>query len=564
MPGNQVVVLSISALSNEFIQNVVERVGQEVSVVSVSQLRAARIFNFLLRLRQLSPRKLILAVEDENGAVMLPILKVIGGITRAESVYWISPKGIVSRISTFEILNSLFGLASATLLCTIAYIDAWYKIFRLRSLERVQLKRSTHLKSVLYLKTNLWFGVKAGGSVGHVAGVINGMVSKGLHVTFLAGEKPVMICDEVDQTIVAAPKAYGLPYELNNLRFQSNFLKAIRRAFKERTFDIVYQRLSVMNFLGALVSQIFRIPLVVEYNGSEVWVARNWGNPLRFERLALATENIMLRAAYKIVTVSDVLADELVSRGVERDRIIVYPNCVDPKVFDPARYSDTQRISFRSRFNLNSSTKIVTFVGTFGKWHGADFLARAVQVLCKTEKTWLKSVDVVFMFVGDGLMLPAVKDILSDADCASRCIFTGLISQRDAPYFLAASDVLVSPHVPNPDGSRFFGSPTKLFEYMAMGKGIVAADLDQIGEVLRPSIQINRSRVSDPTADNHLAVLFKPGDLDGLVRSLKLLLDNEDLRAKLGENARGRALERYTWEHHVQTILNELRSDRSD
>ncbi len=59
-------------------------------------------------------------------------------------------------------------------------------------------------------------------------------------------------------------------------------------------------------------------------------------------------------------------------------------------------------------------------------------------------------------------------------------------SQSEAPTYLAISDIVVSPTVPNPDGSPFFGSPTKLFEYMAMGKPIVASDLDQIGEVLTP------------------------------------------------------------------------------
>jgi glycosyltransferase involved in cell wall biosynthesis len=48
---------------------------------------------------------------------------------------------------------------------------------------------------------------------------------------------------------------------------------------------------------------------------------------------------------------------------------------------------------------------------------------------------------------------------------------------------LDACDILVSPHIPLADGSDFFGSPTKIFEYMAMGKGIVASRLGQIGEV---------------------------------------------------------------------------------
>ena len=45
--------------------------------------------------------------------------------------------------------------------------------------------------------------------------------------------------------------------------------------------------------------------------------------------------------------------------------------------------------------------------------------------------------------------------------------------------------------MPNAYGSRFFGSPTKLFEDMAMARAIVASDLDQIGEVLSPAVRID-------------------------------------------------------------------------
>ena len=62
---------------------------------------------------------------------------------------------------------------------------------------------------------------------------------------------------------------------------------------------------------------------------------------------------------------------------------------------------------------------------------------------------------------------------------------TGMIFFIRVSQYLAAYDILVSPHVPNSDGAPFFGSPTKLFEYMTTGKGIVASNLDQIGEVLK-------------------------------------------------------------------------------
>ncbi len=87
--------------------------------------------------------------------------------------------------------------------------------------------------------------------------------------------------------------------------------------------------------------------------------------------------------------------------------------------------------------------------------------------------------------IGAGPELGEAKRVIDAAGFTEAVIFTGLVAQEEGPSYLAACDILVSPHVPNADGTPFFGSPTKLFEYMAMGRGIVASDLDQIGEVLR-------------------------------------------------------------------------------
>jgi glycosyltransferase involved in cell wall biosynthesis len=104
--------------------------------------------------------------------------------------------------------------------------------------------------------------------------------------------------------------------------------------------------------------------------------------------------------------------------------------------------------------------------------------------------------------------------------------------------------VLASPHVANPDGTPFFGSPTKLFEYMAMGKGIVASNLDQIGEVLQ---------------HGRTAWLVAPGDEGGLADGLKRLIDDPSLRETLGAEARREVVARYTWREHTQRTINRLR-----
>jgi glycosyltransferase involved in cell wall biosynthesis len=126
-----------------------------------------------------------------------------------------------------------------------------------------------------------------------------------------------------------------------------------------------------------------------------------------------------------------------------------------------------------------------------------------------------------------------------------RVIFTGAVDHERVPALLDACDVLVAPHVPLADGSAFFGSPTKLFEYMAMGKGIVASRLGQIGDVL-----------------NHeeTALLVEPGDAGALKEAIVRLVESPELREHLGKEAREIAVRSYTWKHNAQRVLDAYRS----
>jgi glycosyltransferase involved in cell wall biosynthesis len=137
-----------------------------------------------------------------------------------------------------------------------------------------------------------------------------------------------------------------------------------------------------------------------------------------------------------------------------------------------------------------------------------------------------------------------VRRILAEGAALEATSFTGLVAQEEGPAHLAACDVLVSPHVPNPDGTPFFGSPTKLFEYMAMGRGIVASNLDQIGEVLE---------------HNRTALLVPPGDADALASAVARLSEDHALRECLGAEARRVALEQHTWRAHTQRTIDCLK-----
>jgi glycosyltransferase involved in cell wall biosynthesis len=245
-----------------------------------------------------------------------------------------------------------------------------------------------------------------------------------------------------------------------------------------------------------------------------------------------------LEAATRIFVVSEVERRNLVERGISAYKIIVNPNGVDIERFRPAAGGREAR----HELGLKDGEVVAGFVGTFGPWHGVEKLAEAI-------KSIPRSVPVRFLLVGSGSLKVEVEKQLESEVNSGRVIFTGAVVHDRVPALLDACDILVAPHVPLADGSDFFGSPTKVFEYMAMGKPIVASRLGQIGEVL---------------TDQETALLVEPGNVSELGAAIVKLTESNELRVRLGSKAREVAEREHTWKHNAQRVLESYQSLTQD
>lgn len=397
--------------------------------------------------------------------------------------------------------------------------------------------RSLYQAGAVYLRSDLWFGVKAGGSVGHIAGVVNNLEAAGGPPLLITTDRIPTVRSETETMVVRPRQRWWPVVEWHQLAFNQVQLDASLARCTDRRVSFVYQRYSLHNYTGMALARRLGVPFVLEYNGSELWVARNWGNPLREEALGERIELLNLRGADLVTVVSEPLRQELLVRGVEERRILVNPNGVDPDMFSP--FVDGAAV--RRRHGLEAKT-VVGFIGTFGPWHGAEVLGEAFGRLLSRHPSARERIRL--LLIGDGTSMPETRRILARHGVLGETAFAGLVPQKEGPAHLAACDVLVSPHVPNRDGSPFFGSPTKLFEYMAMGRGIVASSLGQIAEVLE---------------HERTALLVEPGDPDALAGALARLVDDPELSRRLGTAAREAACERHTWHAHVAAMLHRLR-----
>ncbi len=491
----------------------------------------------LVRLARMKEERFEIVSEDVAWHERILRLHLMGALARAPRKTLRDQGGRVERLGWGPLLTSQLPAWIFRALQAGSSLPRMWAV--LASLALAQRKTPAVLplrrpSSLLFLRSDLWRGLRAGGSVGHISGMAEAFRRRGHGVSFLAADLPAAI-DRDRIPVFTVPPPSTLNFSRWAARFDHSFVltRAGRNLFAGDPPGFIYHRFDEGSVAGVLLSRALSVPLVLEYNGSGVWIADHWGRSLPHRRTFEAIERTNLRHAHLVVTVSRVLKEELVVRGVEPSRILVCPNGVDPEIFRP----DRDGAAVRRRLDLEGKT-VIGFIGTFGPWHGARVLARAAGEVARRDPT------AAFLFVGDGPERKSVEAIVREEGIPDRCRFTGLVPQEEAPDYLAACDLFASPHLPNPDGTRFFGSPTKLFEYMAMGKGIVASDLEQIGEVLETG---------------RTAVLVPPGDAAALGAALLKLTSDSVLRQRLGSEGRRVAIARHTWERNAATILDLVR-----
>jgi glycosyltransferase involved in cell wall biosynthesis len=269
------------------------------------------------------------------------------------------------------------------------------------------------------------------------------------------------------------------------------------------------------------------VPLVLEWNGSEAWIRDNWETSFAPERvlapLLVAMERDVLRRAVAISAVSGEAARMAIEAGAAAGRVLVLPNAVD------VRHLDAAVDGVRQNGNGAGAARL-GWAGSFGPWHGSEMAVRALAQLPP---------DVELVMVGDGDERAACESLSRRLGVADRIEWTGALPHDAALRTLAQCDVLVSPHTPLRD-RPFFGSPTKIFEYMALGRPIVASDLGQIGEILR---------------DGVTARLVEPADVDDLVKAIVEVLRSPDRGRSLAESARRDAAANHTWDERARELV---------
>jgi len=237
--------------------------------------------------------------------------------------------------------------------------------------------------------------------------------------------------------------------------------------------------------------------------------------------------------ATRVIAITQALKDELISRGVDGEKISVVPNGVNSDRFQPKPRNE----ALAARLGV-AGRAVIGYVGSVLDYEGLGLLIDAAQQLKAEGRQF------AVLIVGDGAELELYQSEAEERDLADVVIFTGRVPHEEVEEYYSVIDICPFPRLPLPVCEMV--SPLKPFEAMAMQKAVVASDVAALAEIVDHGVT---------------GLLHTKGDARHLKEQLALLLDSPQLRDRLALAGRTWVLQERQWNQlgkSVESLYREL------
>jgi glycosyltransferase involved in cell wall biosynthesis len=297
---------------------------------------------------------------------------------------------------------------------------------------------------------------------------------------------------------------------------------------KQERPDIVLSRFEKETVSIAWACKELNIPLVLELNSPDIEAVNAHYKSLPYFSSLFSTP-YMLSIAKSAFTVTPFLTQSVLASINNKKNVVTIANGVDIDKFR----ADIEPQIIRKQFNIKPEDVVIGFVGSFAPWHGIDIIAQSFPYLKD------KGYPVKLMLVGQVHQADADSWIskLLASEHKQDIIQTGFVPLTHIPEYLASMDITVLANTED------YCSPLKIFEYMAMAKGVVSVETEAVKSIMRPDVD---------------GLVFPRGDVDEFSNQVEKLITKPELRQQLGNSAKERVAENFQWKHNAQAVFELL------
>lgn len=280
---------------------------------------------------------------------------------------------------------------------------------------------------------------------------------------------------------------------------------------------------------GLALARSHDLPFIYEVRSfhEHTWTAHFDGiEDTEMTQRRMAQENRCMAAADAVVTISDAMVEQLVQRGIERERIFIVPNSVDQRFLEEVDPNAVEQ--FRRDYQLGTKT-VIGYVSNISRREGHPVLCEAMARLVADRS------DLHLLIVGDGGYREDIEKLVQQLDIAGAVTFTGQIDHERIAAAYAAIDLFVVPRFP--DYAADHVTPMKPIEAMAMRRPIIMSDRPVARELL---------------GDEERGLYFKTGNADDLADVIRGAMADPDGCAQRVANARQWVEDKRRWERNIK------------
>ena len=297
---------------------------------------------------------------------------------------------------------------------------------------------------------------------------------------------------------------------------------------EKKSFDIIdaHDWLGIIG--GMVVKKELNIPLVFHVHSTEH--GRSMGNG---SNTIKGIEYGGGQNADCVITVSYAMKEELEKLGFPKNKIRVCWNGVDPNKYDPNLISNKDKIQLRKKYGIKENENMLFFVGRLVTVKGIDNLIKAMPSVLED----FPNTKLVVLGIGD--MEWDLKSMVENLGIKDKVVFrTEFICESERILHYAAADCVVLPSIYEPFG-------IVCTESMSMAKPTVVGAQGTTG--FREQII--------PDGEKRCGIHMNPHDPDDIAWGIKQVLQMDDKGKKMGQNARERVLETFSWDSVTERTL---------
>lgn len=317
---------------------------------------------------------------------------------------------------------------------------------------------------------------------------------------------------------------------------------------KKERIDLIIIRDLPISLAGILVSKalkkvcIFDMAEPYPETCKEYLIARSKKQKiinffLRNPYLATLIENIVLRLADHILVVSKESKDRLLKLRVEEEKISIIGNTPLIEKFHPASPS------YPGIMKGLEDKRILIFVGNLLDDRGLILATRAMKGIIS------QFTDARLLIIGDGPEKKYIKNEVKKLNLEEYVFLAGWIKHDSLPAYIASSDVGILPFMATSHMNITLAN--KLFDYMAMGKPVIASDVSPMRRIITEEV---------------CGLVFRAENQKSFEEAVIKMLSDSKMMKSMGENGFQAVQKRYNWEEEQEKlylVINKVLSKKS-